>query len=177
MLREFKENQMPRLYSIDDDFSGKTPRHNPAHFFPSAIWTRGMSSDYFWKYDLEGDFPARSYIHCDDLDDKDTGFWIELRKDVERRFLGDVFYLYQRMDYRRWWNRNASEYSKEYERQRHGYWTFYFENEGDHAMFIMQHGERLSDKRYRFHPIMGISCEDHRYDVPKDEEVANAWRI
>lgn len=178
MLRE-QEAYMPRLYRVDKDFDPKSPRYNPAEFFLSASWSRHWSSsECYWKYDLDKDFPDQCYIHCDELDAEDNSFWIALRKDVERRYQGDVFYQYERMDYRRWWNSSATvDYKKEYNRQRHGYWTFYFEEASDQTMFILKHGEILSPKRYRFHPIMGISCADDRYDVDPDEEVPNAWRV
>lgn len=170
---------MPRLYSIDRDFDSKNPHYNPAEFFLSAYWGRSWSSsESTWTYDLDTDFPARCYIHMDELRRDDNEFWIALRKDVERRYQGDVFYKFDRMDYRRWWNSSAkSQYDREYDRQAHGYWTFYFEEASDQTMFIMKYSEKLSEKRYRFHPVYGISCQDKRYDVSDEEEIPNAWRI
>lgn len=170
---------MPRLYSIEFDFKPSGSRYRPDHFFPSAHYGRGWSgSQSKWTYDLNIDFPLQSYIHVDDVDPYDNTFWIALRKDVERTYCGDVFFEYDRRDYRRWWNSKAkSEYDKEYDTQRHGYWTFYFEDEGDLTMFVMKHAEITLSKKYRFHPLYGISCGDPRYDVPDDEQVPNAWKV
>ena len=170
---------MPRLYSIEHDFNSKKPLFRPNHFFPSAQFGRGWGGgESRWSYNLDTDFPAQSYIHYDNVDPYDNTFWIELRKDVERTYCGDVFCCYERKDYKRWWNTKAtSEYNKEYDTQRHGYWNFYFENEGDQTMFVIKHAEITSSKKYRFHPLYGISVGDPRYDVPDDEEVPNAWKV
>lgn len=171
---------MPRLYSIPNDFDPKSSRYNPSHFFPSAYWGRHWgSSEAYWKYDLDEDFPAQCHIHIDAMpDDSDNRFWIALRKDVERRYQGDCFFDYHRLNYRRWYNTGAtSEYMREYDTQQHGYWTFYFEEGSDQMMFVLKNAEILSPKRYRFHPVMGVSCEDHRYDVPDDEKIEGAWKV
>lgn len=170
---------MPRLYSIGSDFNEKNPRYNPSHFFPSAYWGRHWSSsESYWKYDMDKDFPVQCHIHCDDMPDDNNTFWIDLRKDVERRYQGDCFFDYHHLDYRRWWNSSAkSQYEREYDRQKHGYWTFYFEEGSDQMMFVLKHAEILSPKRYRFHPLMGVSCKEPRYDVPDDEQIEGAWKI
>jgi len=169
---------MPKLYSIEFDFNVKQSRYRPDHFFPSAHYGRRMGGESRWEYNLDQDFPAQSYIHVDDIDPYENDFWIALRKDVERRYTGDVFYCYDRRDYRRWWNSKATaDYNKEYNTQKHGYWVFYFEEEGDQTMFVLQHAERLAIKRYRFHPAYGISCGNPRYDVPDDEQVPDAWKV
>lgn len=178
MLREHEED-MPRLYAVSRDFNPSNPLYNPSHYFPSAYYGRHWnSSSPEWQYDLDKDFPAQCHIHVDELERDSNEFWIELRKDVERRYSGDCFYDYYHMDYRRWWNSSAkSEYNREYDRQKHGYWTFYFEEASDQTMFILKHSELISPKRYRFHPIAGVSCEDDRYDVPDEEEIPGAWRV
>jgi hypothetical protein len=168
---------MPGLYCLNAN-NPSPPTQCPWHYFPSAKWgTRGVSSTWSWIYDLDVDFEAQSYIHIDQLDYADTEFWIALRKDAERRYSGDCFYVRNRKDYRRWWNLDAKcDYNKDYATQRHGYWSFYFEEASDQTMFILQHAERLSSKRYRFHPEMGVSCKDKRYDVDEDEKL-DAWRV
>lgn len=170
---------MPRLYSMTHDFNAKNPKFQPDHFFPSAYYGRNWSSsESRWTFNLDKDFPACSFIHYDEMEKQNNTFWINLRKDVERRYQGDCFYIYDRKDYQRWWNKNSKgEYDKQYGTQRHGYWTFYFEEKSDQTMFILNHGSIISNKKYRFHPVMGISCEDQRYDVPDDEHVKDAWKI
>lgn len=170
---------MPRLYSIEQDFDRDHPRYVPTHFFPSAEWrAHWSSSQHAWYYDLNTDFPARCYIHNSKLSSTSTDFWVPLRKDVERRWTGDCFVEYTRWDYRYWWNKNATEhYDREYEHQSHGYWTFYFEDEADQTWFIMHNGDKLSPKKYRFHPDYGVSCMDDRYDVDWTEDVPGAYRV
>ena len=161
---------MPKLYAVES-------LEDPRHYFPSAqeSYSGGHTE---MTYNLDVDFPAQSYIHLDHLSSADNLFWIELRKDVERLYQGDVFYMYYPQNYRRWWNTDATaDYNKKYNSQKHGYWTFYFEEESDQAMFIMKYSEILSQKRYRFHPDAGISCQDRRYAVSEEEKVHDAWRI
>lgn len=169
---------MPGLYYLNSKSDTALPNQFPWHYFPSATWGRhGSGSTWSWIYDLDVDFEAQSYIHIDQLDHADTKFWIALRKDVERRYSGDCFYIRHCKDYRRWWNSSATQdYDKDYATQRHGYWSFYFEEASDQTMFILQHAEILSSKRYRFHPEMGVSCKDRRYDVDEDEKL-DAWRV
>jgi hypothetical protein len=169
---------MPRLYSIQDDFAVDTPRYNPAYFFPSASYRRhGLGSHSSWKFNLDKDFPAQCYIHSEELCEITNNFWIALRKDVERSYAGDCFYVYERKNYHRWWNADAKhEYDRKYTSQTHGYGVFHFEEGSDRLMFMLKYSDMLSPKRYRFHPVMGANCADHRYDVDDSEEILGAYK-
>lgn len=166
---------MPRLYNITEDFNRKEPRYNPCEFFPSANYRSDyLSSNCYWHYDMDADFSYQSYIHIDNLDTSDqsynTSFWIPLRRCVEREYTGDVFYQYKKMNYKWCWNSDAtSDYQREYNNIKHGYWVFYFENDEDQLMFHLKFGDMTADKTYRFHPNYGISNADRRYDVPDDD--------
>ena len=161
---------MPRLYSIKDDFSRNDPKFLPSHFFYSARFINHHNNRLAgWEFDLNKDFPTQSYIHSD-MHMNGNSFWIPLRKAVERDYTGDVFYVYESKNYKRWYNENAEfDFLKRTYDVVHGYWTFYFEEPSDQTMFILHYGELLSPKKYRFHPLHGVSCIDARYDVPEDE--------
>lgn len=114
----------------------------------------------------------KTFLHSTELHKIANNFWIALRKDVERNYIGDCFYVYERKDYRRWWNTTAQhEFDRKYASQSHGYGVFYFEEDRDRLMFMLKYSDMLSPKRYRFHPIIGASCQDNRYDVDEDEEI------
>jgi hypothetical protein len=162
---------MPRLYSIHDDFNEERPNFNPSHFFPTAIW-RSSHARACWQFDLDKDFPTQSYIHCSDFGGV-PAFWVPFRKAVERGYMGDVFYAYENKNYNWWYNKDAVDinYLRKSQPITHGYWTFYFEELSDQTMFILQNGELLTQKKYRFHPEYGVSCLDGRYDVPDNERI------
>lgn len=146
---------MPTLIHLTD-FKGQQPKRDPRLYFEDADYSAYNNGG--WSYTVEKNYPHKLSIHCDVLDEYKSisnKFFIELRKFIERQFEGDVLFEYKSMDYRWWWNKEAtSEWAREYSQIRHGYWHLYFESENDVGMFALKHGEKIS-KPQKFHPGYG----------------------
>jgi hypothetical protein len=156
---------MPNLIHLHN-FRGDPPRMHPPYYFKNAERKYSTQS---WRFNPVEDYPYIVYIHYDNLDPYDNmtldnnGFWLDLRRWVERQAAGDLLVDYENKNYRWWWNKDAkAEYQKKYSEVKHGYWHFYFECESDLQMFILMHGRMVTGKAEKYHPDYGKDIDEQR---------------
>lgn len=138
------------------EFKGQHSRRDPRLYFDDAEYSSYNNGS--WTFTIEKNYPYLVNIHCDEVAEYKSSsntFFIELRKFVERRCEGDVVFEYKSMNYRWWWNKEATtEWSRNYSEITHGYWYLYFESEADLGMFALMHGGKCS-RVQKYHPEYG----------------------
>lgn len=154
---------MPSLILLDH-FKGDNPRYFPPYYLKGC--TTNLHGHRDWKKDVKESYPYEAFVHCDELDghfyQSDFGFWVDMRRWVERCAAGDIIIDYENMGYKWWWNKDATNYewSKKTTDIKHGYWHFYFETDSDLKMFVLKFGKMVKMETQEYHPDFGKDIFD-----------------
>lgn len=148
---------MPHLIHVDrfsDHTNFGNTRHavyDPREFFIDAYYDSYRQG---WRFDVQKTYPHTLYSHIQTVNEEDLGYFIDLRRFVERNAQGDVIYSSINLSYKWCWNLNDAkgDWDRKYSDVSHGYWVLNFENREDMAMWQLMKPTLTTRETSRFNP-------------------------